>query len=163
MKIPESALARLLLEAEKIQNLVEEEAEDEEEFDVEPAAMEILDLDPVEKLNGIWIDPRADQNTRQVIVQAYPEMAQRCDRCNAYDSCAQWMPVLQGAGLPVEMYRGNGGHYWLAVSGVVFDPRADKVVGYPNLSPENYDAEKIIWRGDDYLDKDVLNENPDLF
>lgn len=121
--------------------------------------MEVLDVDPTEKF-GLWLDPRVDSKVKGDILKSAKEMSKRCKHCNAYDSCVEWMSVLSGSGYDVDMYRGNGGHYWLSVNGVVFDTKARKVVGYPNLTTDSYEAEKIIWKGDTYVDNDILNEDP---
>lgn len=115
--------------------------------------------DPEYSLIGnVWTDDRVPAVAFQVIQHYADDMAKRCDRMHSYDACVQWMDILLSNDFDVQMYKGNGDHYWLAVGGGIMDPRADQIAGFPNLSPSSYNAEKVVWNGNARVDQDVLNE-----
>lgn len=153
MRANRRIVARTLLEATVVEAPQEEP---EAGFDQTPDGT-------IAGLADVWVDPRVVAQAKQVIAQYGPEMAPRVRTMNPYDACVQWLDVLTGNGLDTEMYMGNGGHYWLAVGGGIFDPKGVKVVGYPHLTSNSYDAEKIVWRNSHYLDQDVLTEMPRFF
>jgi hypothetical protein len=115
--------------------------------------------DPEHGLIGnVWTDDRVPQVALQVIQHYADDMACRCSQMHSYDACVQWMDVMLANEFDVQMYKGNGDHYWLAVGGGIMDPRADQIAGFPDLSPDSYEAEKVVWNGNARVDQDVLNE-----
>lgn len=123
----------------------DEEPEQEPEFTMPPA----------------WVDPRIGSAGMDVIAQHSEQMISRCRRMAPYDASVQWLDMFLGNDLDAEVYQGNGEHFWVVVDGGIFDPRGDLVDGYPMLSPESYQADKIIWKNNDRVDQDVLSEVPE--
>jgi hypothetical protein len=105
-----------------------------------------------------WVDPRMPGAAQNVISKHGETLHYRVSTMLPYDACIQWMDAFLGSDLPTDMYYGNGGHYWLAVSDAIFDPRADLVPGFPSLSSESYRAEKIIWRDNERVNQDILSD-----
>lgn len=128
-----------------------------------PARAENPDFQPdpervFSEMENYWVDPRLPVQAKRVIVDYYPKMKSRTTNMCDYDACVQWMDVFDGNNLDVEMYQGNGDHYWLAVGSGIFDPCADKVAGFPDINQASYHAKKVIWKNNQRVDQDVLQE-----
>lgn len=156
MRISKRQLRRLLETRVPAPHEILFEDEDEEQ---EPQ-YDVIDADSLEDLEITWIDPRVPDAVKAVIRERGEEMESRCRGLNAYDACVQWMSLLRSHAGNVEMYRGKNDHYWLAVQGGIIDPRGDTVAGWPNVTPDAYEAERIVWRDDNYVDQEILTEKP---